>query len=742
MLFIFSCQVSESEVSTSKSQEENGFQMMKDSIEHIYHTIDFSENTYENDQRMKLFKTLINESKEPNLQYFFRYAIECLNFGNTQEAVNVIQQMQGLMPSEEQINKESLLQHKLLLDKLLAICYLRLAEQSNCIHNHNDESCIIPLEKGGFHEDKTGSELAIEKYTELLEANPLDYESRWLLNIAYMTLGMHPDEVPAEYLITLPKGDAVVKMNNIATRTGLDHNGLSGGVIVDDFNNDHLLDIIISSWGFEGSVNYFQNDGKGGFLDKTNESGLSQTVGGLNIKQADYDNDGNLDFFILRGSWKPNESWGIQPNSLIKNNGDGTFQDVTFSAGLYSRLPTQSAEWFDFNQDGWLDLFIANETTRSSTTTFPCELYVNNGDGTFTEKAASYQIDLSGYFKGVTSGDINNDGWPDLFLSNLDGVNVLLLNQFSTNSAKPFRDITELAGVQYPHAAFPSWFFDFNNDGWEDIFVASFGRLAFADQAGQFAREMMKDTISTEACRLYLNNGDNTFTSAQEDFFKAHAISTMGCNYGDIDNDGYPDIYLGTGAPDYRAVVPNRLLWNIGGKELQDQTFALGVGHIQKGHGIAFGDLNNDGTQDIYAVMGGAFKGDKFPNAFFENEGIGNNWVKLKLLGSNSNLSAIGARLKLSGRTNSGKERIFYQKVSSGASFGANPLLVHFGLGQLKTIDNLEVMWPSGSNEYISYGKLELNTNYILEEGHTPVEIELRAEDYKKDRASTHHHMH
>ncbi len=150
MLFIFSCQVSESEVSTSKSQEENGFQMMKDSIEHIYHTIDFSENTYENDQRMKLFKTLINESKEPNLQYFFRYAIECLNFGNTQEAVNVIQQMQGLMPSEEQINKESLLQHKLLLDKLLAICYLRLAEQSNCIHNHNDESCIIPLEKGWF----------------------------------------------------------------------------------------------------------------------------------------------------------------------------------------------------------------------------------------------------------------------------------------------------------------------------------------------------------------------------------------------------------------------------------------------------------------------------------------------------------------------------------------------------------------------------------------------------------------
>ena len=140
-----------------------------------------------------------------------------------------------------------------------------------------------------------------------------------------------------------------------------------------------------SGWGTSDALHYFKNNADGSFTDRSDKIGLNGITGGLNMTQADYNNDGFIDVLVLRGGWK--REFGKEPNSLLKNNGDGTFSDVTIESGLLSFHPTQTATWNDFNNDGWLDLFIGNENFPGTKTPHPCELYINNQDGTFTEMA-------------------------------------------------------------------------------------------------------------------------------------------------------------------------------------------------------------------------------------------------------------------------------------------------------------------------------------------------------------------
>lgn len=167
----------------------------------------------------------------------------------------------------------------------------------------------------------------------------------------------------------------------------------------------------------------------------------------------------------------------------------------------------------------------------------------------------------------------------------------------------------------------------------------------------------------------------------------------MGANFGDLDYDGYLDFYIGTGSPEYSAVIPNRMFRNVNGKAFEEVTSAGGFGHIQKGHGVAFADLDQDGDQDVYTVMGGVYEGDKFTNVLFENPGFKNNWIVIDLEGITTNKSAVGTRLEI---TLDNNQKI-YRTVGTGGSFGAHSLRQEIGLGKAKKIKSLTVFWQNGS---------------------------------------------
>lgn len=601
----------------------------------------------------------------------------------------------------------------------LALAYLRLGEQVNCRTNHSAESCILPIQGRGIHTVQTGSKKAIELYETLLKQNPDDIESRWLLNLAYMTVGKYPNDVPKAWLIP-NMVDTSVRVNafqDIAQPLKLDVNNMAGGTIVEDFDLDGYLDIALSAWGLDEPMHYFRNNGDGTFSDQSAQSGLNQISGGLNMVQTDYNNDGYPDIFVLRGAWQG--EFGEQPNSLLRNNKNGTFTDVTTTSGLLSFHPTQAATWADFNNDGWLDVFIGNETAswfRSNAKTHPCELFLNNQDGTFTEVAQQANCAITGYVKGVTSGDYNNDGWKDLFLSTMDGNRYLLKNKGVSAQGVSFENVTAAAGLNdESYNSFTTWFWDYDNDGWQDIFV---GNYTFQQSLAYYeAAEALKQPVGKNGTGyLYRNNRNGTFTNVSAEANVQKTAFSMGGNFGDIDNDGFLDMYLGTGNPNYRSLVPNKLFLNQKGKTFADVTASARVGHLQKGHGVAFADMDNDGDQDIYIEMGGAYIGDRYPNAFYLNPGQGaNNWICLNLQGTNTNRMAIGSQVKLTFREN-GVERSVYREVNSGGSFGASPLRREIGIGKATLIDKIEIRWH-GSKTVQVFRNVQPNQFLNITEG-------------------------
>lgn len=680
-----------------------------------------------------------------NLQLKRAIARALLYAGRTEESIREWLEIKKQLENNEKL-KTGFFIRRFLKSVLsyLSVSYLRLGEQENCIMYHNPDSCLLPIAKSGVHNIKKGSQRAISEYTDFLNKYPRDLEARWLLNIAYMTLGEYPDNVPSDFLIP-PKvfqSDYNIKrFRDVAQDAGLSTVGLAGGSIMEDFDNDGYLDIMASSTGIKDQLRFFRNNGDGTFTERTKQSGLMGLVGGLNLIHADYNNNGYKDVLVLRGAWM--QSDGNYPNSLLRNNGDGTFDDVTVEAGLLSFHPTQVAAWGDYDNDGWIDLFIGNESDRENS--HPSELYHNNADGTFTNVAAMTGTDIKAYIKGATWGDINNDGLIDLYISVLDGPNYLFLNKgMDATGIWVFIDVTDDAGVEEPTGSFPVWFWDYNNDGWLDIFVSGYRYTGVKDVVSDYLGLQSR----AERSRLYLNNRDGTFKDMTKEANLDKVLLSMGANFGDLDNDGYLDFYAGTGDPDYRMLIPNRMFRNHGGKYFQDVTTSGGFGHLQKGHGISFGDIDNDGDQDIFIVVGGWFTGDIFQNALFQNPGFDNHWITLSLEGVRSNRSAIGSRIRVVVNTKAGKRDI-YATVSTGGSFGSSSLQQEIGLGEATSIDFIEITW-SATNRVQRFNGLKMDGVYKIVEGmEDVVSLEQKSFSFKssvpsrlKGQNSHKHHIH
>jgi hypothetical protein len=635
---------------------------------------------------------------QAQMQYRVTLAQELLRAGQNEQA---IEQFEGILDMLARYPNAPT-SYRLAVKDYLAISYMRFGEMQNCVTDHNAQRCLFPIEGRGVYTQQRAPREAIKLYTDILEIDPDDLNARWLLNIAHMTIGTYPDSIPTRWQIppaALASEHDVGRFRDVAGSVGVDLMGLSGGSVVDDLNGDGHLDIMASSWGLRDQVRYFENTGDGQFADRTEAAGLMGLVGGLNMVHADYNNDGHVDVLILRGAWRPEG----HPNSLLRNDGDGTFTDVTEAAGLLEAHPTQTAAWADYNNDGHLDLFIGNESSTDEAPipwippnagTHPSELYRNNGDGTFTDVAEDAGLDVVGYVKGVAWGDVNNDGRMDLYVSAYDASNKLFRNDGAGPDGQwRFTEIGAEAGVQAPMESFPTWFWDYNNDGWLDIFVAG-----WRASAGDVAAEYLGQPTDAEKPRLYRNDGDGTFTDVTEATGLNRVLYAMGANFGDIDNDGWLDFYVGTGDPDFRSLIPSRMFRNAGGTRFQDVTAAGGFGHLQKGHAISFADLDHDGDQDIHAVMGGAFQGDVFHNVLFENPGHDNRWITLRLEGTRSNRSAIGARIRLT-VLDDDTTRTIHRTVSTGGSFGASSLQQEIGLGAADALQSVTITWPSGATQ-------------------------------------------
>ena len=581
---------------------------------------------------------------------------------------------QGHVPVELQLD----------LEEKLGLVYLHRSWLENAVPGNPAPSCILPMPPDPRYKRTGAAENAIKHFLRYLDRDPVDLEVKWLLNIAYMMLGKYPRAVPREHLIppsVFESKEPIGRFTDVARSAGLVTFDMAGGAIIDDFDNDGLLDVVTSSMDACAPLHYFHNNGNGTFTDRRSQAGLDNQLGGLNIVHTDYDNNGCLDLLVLRGGWQ-----FPMRKSLLRNNCDGTFSDVSRESGLaIPATATQTAAWADIDNDGDLDLFVGNENA-------PSQLFLNKGDTTFVDIARAAGVDRIAFTKAVVAGDYDNDGYPDFYVSNLRGENFLYHN----NHNRTFTEVARHLRVEMPLVSFPAWFFDYDNDGWLDLFVTS-----YYTSDVEVLRSYLQLPVRAETLKLYRNTGRGSFEDVTQAAGLDRVFMPMGANFGDVDNDGFLDFYLGTGNPSFGALVPDVLFRNRAGKSFVDITAASGTGCLHKGHGIAFADIDHDGDQDVFIQVGGAVLADRHASMLFNNPGNGNRWINIRLEGVKTNRAALGARIKLTLEAEDGRRQLVHRVVGGGGSFGESPFQQHIGLGKAARIQSLEIWWPTSNTRQV-----------------------------------------
>jgi hypothetical protein len=485
---------------------------------------------------------------------------------------------------------------------------------------------------------------------------------------------------------------------------------MMGGVAVFDYNNDGLLDVFFTNGAAIPSLEktdpryynrLYRNNGDAAFTDVTAKAGLQGIGYSMGVAAGDYDNDGFVDLYVA----------GVNRNQLFHNNGDGTFTDVTAKAGVAGIVPKLgkawaiTAGWFDYNNDGLLDLFVLNYLDYSVASSPACRigdypaycapnnfagtpniLYRNNGDGTFTDVSRQSHISqFIGKGMGVAFADYDNDGFTDIFVSNDTYRNFLLHN----NGDGTFSDVAMMSGVAYNDnagtvAGMGADFRDLNNDGLPDIFHTAM----FAD-----------------SFPLYRNLGQGQF----EDITSRSALTSLtsrltawGTGAFDFDNDGYKDLFTADGEildnsleVEHRpSTLPNSLFRNNGDFTFTDVSSQVGASFsVPAAHrGAAFGDLNNDGKIDVVVSVL-----NSRPRLFLNRNRNQNHWLILKLVGTRDNRDGLGSKIKIT--TARGVQ--FNHATTAVGYNSSSDKRVHFGLGDAPVADRIEVTWPSGLRQIL-----------------------------------------
>jgi len=499
-----------------------------------------------------------------------------------------------------------------------------------------------------------------------------------------------------------------------------------GGIAFFDYDQDGWLDVFLLNGtkhegfpaGQEPTNHLYHNNRDGTFTDVTEKAGLRHSGWGYGVCIGDYDNDGFEDLFLTY----------YGKNVLYHNNGDGTFNDITEKAGLLqkSNRYASGCTFVDYDRDGRLDLFVARYIDMDVATTPVgganryclykgvsvncgplglkkefCSLYHNNGDGTFTEVTEKAGLHKPGGRYGLTAAafDYNNDGWPDLFVACDSAPNLL----FRNNHDGTFTECAMESGVAV------------NGDGQEQSNMG----IAVGDYDGDGYLDLFLPHFSDDTPILYHNEKGEFFDDLT--YAAGLAVNTQyvcwGVAFVDLDNDGWLDLFHVTGTvypevekvyPDYKFRTQRVVYRNLRNGSFEEVTELCGPAALEPhaSRGCAFGDFDNDGNIDILIM-----NQSEPPSLLHTENHSGNHWLSVKLVGTRSNRSAIGARVAV---TAAGKRQI--REVLSGSSYlSQSDLRQHFGLGAAGKVDKIEVQWPGGNLEKL--GSAEADQFLTIQEG-------------------------
>lgn len=497
-----------------------------------------------------------------------------------------------------------------------------------------------------------------------------------------------------------------------------------------DYDQDGLLDLYLTNGAATKLYKpahplrsaLYRNNGDGTFTDVTAKAGVgAEGLFGMGVAVGDYDNDGFPDLFVL----------GYGSCILYHNNGDGTFTDVTARAGVANEGRWgSSAAWFDYDNDGRLDLVVANYVDWSPERNFWCgdhgpgmrsychpddyngeppRLYRNNGDGTFTDVSERSRVGLKpGNGLGIVTFDYDDDGWQDIFISNDSMANFL----FHNNHDGTFSEVAFAAGVAL------------SADGRAE---AGMGTDA-ADVRGHGRMDLLVTHLDSQLARVYENLGGGEFDDAtlrcQMGYATFHT-SGFGARFMDYDNDGASDIFMANGhvldnIEKYNASVryaePKMMFRNTGHGVFENVSDRLGedFGLPRVSRGAAIGDFDNDGDLDILVNNNG-----EAPQLLRNDGGNANHWLQILLVGTKSNRDGVGARVKVA----AGDLALLDQRKGGMSYQSAQDPRLHFGLGQRTNVDAIEIRWPSGTTT--SLGKVKADQIITVKEGEGLVKREF-----------------
>jgi hypothetical protein len=542
--------------------------------------------------------------------------------------------------------------------------------------------------------------LRMERYEEGIpyarqacQDNPDDIRYRWMLRVLTLHSGQSEKTIQESFRLNVPPAaPATFQFSDVTTNSGAGRLALGRGAAWGDFDNDGSDDILVGAE--RAPFRLLRNRKNGTFEDVAQNVGLvdSEGVGCYASQFVDYDNDGFQDIFLTSNGWG-----GGGRLFLFHNDRGNRFTDVTRAAGLAEPVNAFGSSWADYDNDGLVDLAVAAGIVDPAAGD-RIRLYHNEGNGKFREIGEQAGLLQKARWISVCWGDYDGDGRQDLLAASYDAGPFLFRNLGHGR----FEDVSVRCGIRNAKHAYTCEFLDFDNDGKLDIFVSTYPEGEYKTMIESKSGRGVVDPSQHQL--LFRNRGDGTFRNVTEEAGITGWYGAMSSQTGDLDNDGFDEILLGTGNPALDWCEPKVILHNNGKGQFTDVTESSKLVHFGMLHGMALSDYDDSGNLSLFGSFGGFYWGSRETSRLYWNSGSGNASLEIRLVGTRSNHDAIGAKI-----TALVGQGTIHKWVNGGSGFGSgNSRCVHLGVGREKKVKRLQIDWPSGlrqSFQFIDVGQ-------------------------------------